>query len=63
VSGPSNLFRYLDEQAFRHNNRKGMNDGERFDMAVRLIAGKRLTWNQLTGKSPDERSSRFIEVA
>ena len=47
---PFHLFRYLDEQAFRYNNRKGLNDGERFDIAVRRIFGKRLTWDQLTGK-------------
>jgi transposase-like protein len=46
---PFHLFRYLDEQAYRFNNRH-MNDGERFDLAVRQIVGKRLTWNQLTGK-------------
>jgi transposase-like protein len=51
---PFHLFRYLDEQAFRYNNRK-MNDGDRFDIAVRQIVGKRLTWNQLTGKEMDER--------
>jgi len=49
---PFHLFRYLDEQAFRYNNRK-MNDGERFDLAVRHIVGKRLTWNTLTGKTMD----------
>jgi transposase-like protein len=48
---PSHLFRYLDEQAFRYNHRKGFNDGQRFDLAVRQIVGKRLTWDQLTGKS------------
>lgn len=47
---PFHLFRYLDEQAFRYNHRKGFNDGERFDLAVRQIVGKRLTWDQLTGK-------------
>lgn len=47
---PFHLFRYLDEQAFRYNNRKDMNDGDRFDLAVRQIVGKRLTWNRLTGK-------------
>jgi transposase-like protein len=36
---PFHLFRYLDEQAFRYNNRKGLNDGERFDIAVRRIFG------------------------
>ena len=49
---PFHLFRYLDEQTFRYNNRK-MNDGERFDIAVRQIVGKRLTWNQVTGKELD----------
>jgi len=47
---PFHLFRYLDEQAWRYNHRKGMNDGQRFDLAVRQIVGKRLTWEQLTGK-------------
>jgi transposase-like protein len=47
---PFHLFRYLDEQMFRFNNRKYMNDGQRFDLAVRQIVGKRLTWMQLTGK-------------
>jgi transposase-like protein len=46
------LFRYLDEQVFRYNHRK-MNDGERFDLAVRAAIGKRLTWDQLTGKTAD----------
>src|ERR1039457_684977 len=47
---PFHLFRYLDEQAFRYNHRKGFNDGQRFDLAVRQIVGRRLTWDQLTGK-------------
>jgi transposase-like protein len=50
---PFHLFRYLDEQAFRYNNRKGFDDKDRFDTAVRQIVGKRLTWNQLIGKTPD----------
>jgi hypothetical protein len=48
---PFHLFRYLDERAFRYNNRKGFTDKDRFDMAVRQIVGKRLTWNQSTGKT------------
>ena len=48
---PYHLFRYLDEQAYRFNNRKDMNDGERFDLAVRQIIGKRLTWAEVTGKN------------
>ena len=54
---PFHLFRYLDEQVFRYNNRatKGnpVDDGDRFDRVVRRIVGKRLTWNDLTGKTPD----------
>jgi transposase-like protein len=48
---PFHLFRYLDEQAFRYNHREALTDGQRFDLAVRGIVGKRLTWNQLTGKT------------
>jgi hypothetical protein len=47
---PFHLFRYIDEQAFRYNNRKDMNDGDRFSVAVSQIAGKRLTYAHLTGK-------------
>src|SRR5229473_1035140 len=46
---PFHLFRYLDEQAFRYNNRK-MTDAERFNVGVREIVGKRLTYKELTGK-------------
>lgn len=46
---PFHLFRYLDEQAYRYNNRK-MTDAERFSAAVTGIVGKRLTFDQLTGK-------------
>jgi hypothetical protein len=47
---PFHLFRYIDEQAFRYNNRKDMTDADRFDLAIRQAVGKRLTWNELTGK-------------
>ena len=47
---PYHLFRYIDEQAFRYNNRKDMNDGDRFETAMRQIVGKRLTYAELTGK-------------
>ncbi len=47
---PFHLFRYLEEQPFRYNNRKNMNDSDRFDLAVRQIVGKRLTWAEVTGK-------------
>jgi transposase-like protein len=50
---PFHLFRYLDEQTFRYNNRKDMNDFDRFKLAASQIVGKRLTWNQVTGKDTD----------
>ena len=46
---PFHLFRYLDEQVFRFNNRK-TNDAARFLKAVGAIFGKRLTYEQLIGK-------------
>ncbi len=45
---PFHLFRYLDEQAFRFNNRR-VTDGERFSLAVKGIVGKRVTWKEVTG--------------
>lgn len=47
---PFHLFRYVDEQAFRFNNRIGMDDGDRFSVAVSQLLGKRLTFAELTGK-------------
>jgi transposase-like protein len=46
---PFHLFRYLDEQAFRFNNRL-MTDAERFAHAAATIVGKRLTYKSLIGK-------------
>jgi hypothetical protein len=48
--GPYHLFRDIDEQAFRYNNRKDMNDADRFDLAVSNIIGKRIMYKELTGK-------------
>ncbi len=45
---PFHLFRYLDEQCFRFNQRKGT-DAARFLLALASIVGRRLTFNQLTG--------------
>jgi transposase-like protein len=51
---PFHLFRYLDEQAFRFNERKD-NDRGRFLKATAGVSGKRLTYKQLIGKDgPDE---------
>ena len=47
---PFHLFRYLDEQMFRYNNRKDLDDAGRFDLAISQLIGKRLTFAQLTGK-------------
>jgi len=48
---PYHLFRYLDEQSYRFNNRKEMNDYDRFYLAVSQIFDKRLTWKEVTGKN------------
>lgn len=50
---PFHLFRYLDEQAYRFNNRK-LTDGERFSAAVSNIVGRRVTYQELTGKASKE---------
>ncbi|PYV25725.1 MAG: IS1595 family transposase [Acidobacteria bacterium] len=50
---PFHLFRYLDEEAFRYNYRRDMNDSDRFNLALSQIVGKRLTYKQLTGKLLD----------
>ena len=47
---PFHLFRYIDEQAFRFNNRKDMNDSDRFNALASRIVGKRLTFAEVTGK-------------
>jgi transposase-like protein len=51
---PFHLFRYLDEQSFRFNNRKD-NDAYRFHLAVSQIVGKRLMYKTLIGKSDADR--------
>jgi transposase-like protein len=55
---PFHLFRYLDEQSFRYNNRstedRPMTDADRFNLALSQIAGKRLTFAELTGKLREE---------
>jgi hypothetical protein len=47
---PFHLFRYLDEEAMRFNTRK-MDDGQRFSRVLGKVAGRRLTYSQLTGKT------------
>jgi transposase-like protein len=52
---PFHLFRYVDEQAFRYNNRADksgnkLSDAERFKRVASQIVGKRLTFKEVTGK-------------
>ena len=51
---PFHLDQYLSEQVFRFNNRatkdNPLTDADRFALAVSQVAGKRLTYAELTGK-------------
>jgi hypothetical protein len=47
---PFHLFRYLDEEAFRFNNRED-NDAGRFSKIAKSVAGRRLTYAELTGET------------
>jgi hypothetical protein len=46
---PYHLYRYLDEQAFRFNERDG-EDKDRFAKALGDVAGRRATYDELTGR-------------
>ena len=52
---PFHLFRYLDEQVFRFENRatkdNPLNDFDRFKIAAAQVVGKRLSWDEVTGKA------------
>lgn len=50
---PFHLFRYLDEEVYRFNTRK-MTDGARFAQMMTKLAGKRLTYAQLTGEHVEQ---------
>ena len=52
------LFRYLDEQTFRFNNR-GTTDGMRFETVLAMVAGKRLTYAELIKKENYEQLRLF----
>ena len=47
---PWHLFRYLDEEVFRYNNRK-TDDSHRFERVAGRVVGRRLTYDDLTGKT------------
>jgi ISXO2-like transposase domain len=51
---PFHLFRYLNEQSFRYNNRSLGHDGAD-SRVVSQIVGKRLTWGHLTDKADCEK--------
>jgi transposase-like protein len=57
---PFHLSRYVDEQVFRFNNRKDgdrkITDSERFAAAMAGLAGRRLTYSELTGKDESPRT-------
>lgn len=56
---PFHLFRYVDEQAFRFNNRENMTDSDRFIAVMKQIVGRRLTYEQLIGKAEEPRPETF----
>ena len=51
---PYHLSAYVDEQAFRFNNRK-TTDGDRFVKTLVMTKGCRLTSDELTRKAVDKR--------
>src|SRR5579863_8714586 len=60
---PFHLDRYVTEQVFRYNNRatkdNPFTDADRFVLAVSQIAGKRLTYAELTGKVGETSAEPF----
>lgn len=56
---PFHLFRYVDEQVFRYNNRATKehptSDADRFARAMSQVVGRRLTYTELTGKDESPR--------
>jgi hypothetical protein len=46
---PFHLFRYLDAESYRFNNRK-TDDSNRFLGVLQSVSGKRLTYRSLTGE-------------
>ncbi len=57
---PFHLFRYLDEQVFRYNYRATekhpRTDADRFSNILSQVAGRRLTYAELTGKTGEEQA-------
>lgn len=62
---PFHLFRYVDEQAFRFNTRldadgEKLADGVRFEMAMKQVVGRRLTYKELIGEQDEESRTATI---
>ena len=59
---PFHLARYLDEETFRYNNRHNEEIGDtgRFRAALAQIVGKRLTYDELTGKAALEKQRHML---
>jgi transposase-like protein len=59
---PFHLARYLDEETFRYNNRDNeeIGDSGRFAQALAQIMGKRLTYDELTGKAALEKQRHML---
>ncbi len=55
---PPHLDRYVDEQAFRFNQRE-FDDGKRFRMVVSAVEGKRLTYRELIGRDATEAAAEL----
>ena len=49
---PYHLHRYLDEQALRFNERK-ISTTDKFAEVMGNVSGKRLTWDEVTGKGQE----------
>jgi len=58
------LGRYVDEQAFRFNERK-LNDSQRFSVVMPGVVGKRITYKELIGQNEAENlpASGVVETA
>jgi len=58
---PFHLAHYLDEETFRYNNRDAeIGDEGRFALAFAEIVGKRLTYDELTGKAAMEKQRHML---
>jgi len=49
---PFHLHRYIDEQAYRFNERGGT-DAERFQEGLKQVVGRRITYKELIGEKPE----------